>query len=133
MWILKLNGFRHRYVHSIKLRRLKWYFDYLFFGSLAAGGGLLTDIPDKEIGCENEVLMQYNASLVSFNSGALALVSWSENLTFKHPAYFGGKSHSHPDFKREKNSNKAESFFGLKLMSALTWNTEKELEREISK
>ena len=120
MWILKLNGFRHRYVHSIKLRRLKWY-------------GLLTDIPDKEIGCENEVLMQYNAALVSFNSGALALVSWSENLTFKHPAYFGGKSHSHPDFKREKNSNKAESFFGLKLMSALTWNTEKELEREISK
>ena len=58
--------------------------------------------------------MQYNAAVVSFNSGALAHVSWSENLPFKHPAYFGGKSHGHPDFKREKkNSNKAESFFPL--------------------
>ena len=91
MWILKLNGFRHRYVHSIKLRRLKWYFDYLFF--LGGGGGLLTDIPDKEIGCGNKVLMQYNSALVSFNSGVLAHVSWSENLPFKHRAHFGGKSH----------------------------------------
>ena len=41
MWILKLNGFRHRYVHSIKLRRLNWYFDYLFFGSGGGGGGYL--------------------------------------------------------------------------------------------
>ena len=67
----------------------------------------------RKIGCENKVLMQYNVALVSLNSGALAHVSWSENLPFKHPAYFGGKLHSHPDFKRDKNSNKAESFFQL--------------------
>ena len=48
--------------------------------------------------------MQYNAALVSFNSGALAQVSWSENLPFKHPAHFGFKSHGHPDFKREKKT-----------------------------
>ena len=95
--MLKLNGFRHRYVHSIKLRRLKWYFDYFICW-------VLKDIPVKEIGCENKVLMQYNATLVNFNSGAFALVSWSENLPFKHPAHFGGKSHSHPDFRREKKT-----------------------------
>ena len=31
-------------------------------------------------------------------------------MHFKHPARFGGKSHGHPEFKRE---NKKESFFSL--------------------
>ena len=38
-------------------------------------------------------------------------LSCGEIFLFKHPARFGGKSHGHPDFKREKNNNKAESFF----------------------
>ena len=38
-------------------------------------------------------------------------VSWGEILHFKHPARFCGKPQGHPDFKRDKNNNKAESFF----------------------
>ena len=44
---------------------------------------------------------------------------------------FGGKSHGHPEFKREKNENKVNSFSMLFLMSILRWITEKELEQTI--
>ena len=31
------------------------------------------------------------------------------NVSFQVPSRFGGKSHSHPDFQREKKNHKAES------------------------
>ena len=40
-------------------------------------------------------------------------ISWGDILHFRQPACFGGKLHGHRDFKREKNNNKAKSFFGL--------------------
>ena len=33
-------------------------------------------------------------------------VSWGEICHFKHPAHFGGKSHDHQDFSREKTRTK---------------------------
>ena len=47
--------------------------------------------------------------------------------------FLGGKSHGHPDVKREreKKNNKVESFSMLFFMSTLTWIPEKELERVI--
>ena len=47
--------------------------------------------------------------------------------------FLGGKSHGHPDVKRERKAenNKVESFLMLFLMSTLTWIPEKVLERVI--
>ena len=54
-------------------------------------------------------------------------------MHFKQLARFGGKSHGRPDFKREKQNKKSESFFPLNFNVYIdlerTW---KELEREIN-
>ena len=34
-------------------------------------------------------------------------------MYLRHPVRFGGKSRGHPDFWREQNNNKNESFFSL--------------------
>ena len=44
---------------------------------------------------------------------------------------FGRKSHSRPDFQKERNNNKVVSFSALFFTFTLTWTTEKELERVI--
>ena len=56
------------------------------------------------------------------------------NFALQATARFGGKSHGHPNFQREKKTTTKPSLsFDWILMSTLTWITEKELERDIKK
>ena len=60
-------------------------------------------------------------------------VSWGETA-FQAPRAFGGKSHGHPDFKREgeKTTTRQPSLsFDKILMPTLRWETKKELKQEI--
>ena len=53
------------------------------------------------------------------------------NFAFQASARFGGKSHGHQDFQREKlNNNKAESFLPLNFNGNIDVNNREELERD---